>query len=118
MGKGSPAPSPNHDLRNSGEGKTANSDFQGYLNTVWPWWFYYLCQFSAVDNSLTRTLILAFEYFGIKSKKNSLSGWLGAGRPNTAPVPFWSPSWRPSHSYPIALKLQSAHMLKQPNLTM
>lgn len=122
VGKGSPLPRPNHDLRNSGEGEAAIPDFQGYLKAVWSWLFYYLCQSSALDNSLASTLILKFEYFRIKKTKNSLSPWLEAGGTNSSPVPFWNPSWRSGQSYPHGFETAhiclSAHMLKQPNLTM
>lgn len=108
VGKGSPPPSPNHNLRNSGESEVANPDFQGYLKAVWTWSLYYFCQSSALDNSLASTLILKFEDFRIKKKNNSLSGWLGAGRPSTGPMPFWSQPQleaRPklSHSFETAI---------------
>lgn len=77
VGKGSPPPSPNHNLRNSGESEVANPDFQGYLKAVWTWSLYYFCQSSALDNSIASTLILKFEDFRIKKKEQPK--WLAWG---------------------------------------
>lgn len=71
VGKGSPPPSPSHNLRNSGESEVANPDFQGYLKAVWTWSLYYFCQSSALDNSIASTLILKFEDFRIKKKRTA-----------------------------------------------